>query len=163
MPNHFHLCGQIRSSDELARFFSEKFINKGEDEMKKNLLPDFTLDQLGKKTSKSFSNFFNSYAQCFNNMYERKGNLFMQNIKKQEINDDESFCRAIQYIHTNPIHHGFVNGLLDWPYTSYNTILSDLPTKIDRAYVLDKFGGRDEFIKYHQHPIDLRNQFLDLV
>lgn len=116
---------------------------------------------LTKKANKSYSNLLNSYTQSFNKVYDRKGSLFMQNMKKQEITDDNSLCKVVHYTHTNPVHHRFVKTLGDWPHTSYKTFLSDRPTKLERAYVLDKFGGLDRFIKYHEQPIDLKYKFLE--
>lgn len=149
MPNHFHLLLKIRQETELMKYFRIE----NEEEINENVLI--------KKVSKSFSNLFNSYTQAFNKMYERKGSLFMPNMKREEVNNDGSFCKVVHYIHANPVHHKFVKEVDRWAYSSYNTFLSKAPTKIERDYVLQVFGGRDWFIKYHQQPIDPKNKWLD--
>ena len=166
MPNHFHLLIQVKSEEELTDYFSIAGNNADTSnqihELVKSPLTKFTNEHLVKKVSKSFSNFFNSYTQSFNKVYHRMGSLFMQNMKKQEVNDDSSFCKIVHYIHANPVHHQFVKRISDWPHSSYNIFLSKLPTKLDRDYVLNVFGGIDWFIKYHEQPIDPKYKFLEL-
>jgi REP element-mobilizing transposase RayT len=165
MPNHFHLLARIKSEEELNTYFHqvshqqiELLDNPGQI---KQAVQDFTYEQLVKKISKSFSNLFNSYTQSFNKIYDRMGSLFMQNMKKEEVNDDNSLCKVVHYIHANPVHHQFVRRIEDWPHSSYRIFLSTSPTKLERDYVLQIFGGIEWFIKYHQQPIDLKIKFLE--
>lgn len=74
---------------------------------------------------------------------------------------NNSFCKVIHYSHANPVHHGFTKKIEEWPHSSYQIFFSTNPTKLEREYVLDMFGGLDAFIKYHQQPIDLKNNFLE--
>ena len=165
MPNHFHLLARVRSEEELADYFSRT--SEEQDELPDNLevlkqpVQLFTSEQLVKKVSKSFSNLFNSYIQSYNKVYDRMGSLFMQNMKKEEVNDDNSFCKVVHYIHANPVHHQFVKKIENWPHSSYNTFLSKSHTKIERDYVLNVFGGIEWFIKYHQQLIDPKYKFLE--
>jgi putative transposase len=165
MPNHFHLLIKIKDESELEAYFSQKE-ETGTTELSDNKLQAPKSPQdiiwLNKKVSKSFSNLFNSYTQAFNKMYNRMGSLFMQNMKREEVCTDGDFCRVVHYIHANPVHHKFVKGVDKWSYSSYNTFLSQAPTKIERDYVLQVFGGLDWFIKYHQQPIDPKNKWFDI-
>jgi putative transposase len=161
MPNHFHLLLKIREETELIKYFSLKK-EKSSEGLSQNTGEEINEDVLIKKVSKSFSNLFNSYTQAFNKMYERKGSLFMPNMKREEVNNDGSFCKVVHYIHANPVHHKFVKEVNKWAYSSYNTFLSKAPTKIERGYVLQVFGGLDWFIKYHQQPIDPKNKWVDI-
>lgn len=165
MPNHFHLLVKIRSEKELLDYFEQKGKSRpGEVENDTKIIEPITgSDQLFlvKKVSKSFSNLFNSYTQAFNKMYDRMGSLFMQNMKREDVNDDGGFCKVVHYIHANPVHHQFVKGIDQWPHSSYKIFLSKAPTKLDREYVLQVFGGLDWFIKYHQQPIDPKNKWMD--
>jgi hypothetical protein len=43
-----------------------------------------------------------------------------------------------------------------WTYTSYNSLLNTKPTKLEREYVLNLFGGVDGFRKFHDQQIELR-------
>jgi putative transposase len=158
MPNHFHLLVKIRSEAELENYFQSKPPVLGQKAVKSSLLvtPDLAIDEQFyiKKVSKSFSNAFNSYTQAFNRMYDRMGSLFMQNMKNEEVLTDESFCKVVHYIHSNPVHHRFVKRIDEWPHSSYKVFLSKAPTRLDRDYVLNVFGGLDSFIDYHNQPID---------
>ena len=120
LPNHFHLLLKIRDEQELTTYFHQKDFNT---ESVSDLLPQTTVKQinaevLNKKISKSFSNLFNSYTQAFNKMYERRGSLFIPNMKREEVNNDGSFCKVVHYIHANPVHHQFVKTLDKWPHSS---------------------------------------------
>lgn len=150
MPNHFHLVLEVRSEDELL-FLWQKPGAKSE----------LTQLDLEHKTSKAFGNFFSSYTQSFNKVYNRKGSLFIPSMKLESINDDNSFCKVIHYTHANPVHHGFTKKMEEWLHSSYQIFFSSNPTKLERDYVLAMFGGLEAFIKYHQQPIDLKNNFLE--
>ena len=160
MQNHFHFLVQIKEENELITLF--------ETQIKSRLFnspngsgffnqQEFIL----KKANKAFSNLFNSYTQSFNKVYMRRGSLFMQNMKKKEINDDQSFCKVVHYIHANPVHHKFVSKIDLWPHSSYRIFLSNMPTNLEREYVLKLFGGLERFIKYHEQPIDPKYGFFD--
>ena len=123
MPNHFHLLAQLKTEEELTKQFEQQIKTK-QILSNNNQLVFNQQDYLFKKANKAYSNFFNSYTQSFNKFYNRKGSLFMQNLKSEEINTDNSFCKVVHYLHANPVHHRFVKSLEDWPHTSYKKILS---------------------------------------
>ena len=154
MPNHFHLLAQLKTEEELMTQF-EKTLHLGK------ISTVSTRDFLIKKANKPFSNFLNSYTQSFNKLYHRKGSLFMQNTKQHEITNDNSFCKVVHYLHANPIHHRFVKLLNAWPHTSYTIFLSNMPTSLERNYVLDIFGGLEQFIKYHEQPVEPKYKLLE--
>lgn len=110
--------------------------------------------------SKAFSNLLNSYTQSFNKMYNRKGGLFISNLKRKAIESEDYFTRCITYIHQNPMHHGFTDNFQTWKFSSMATILSDRPTKIEREEVLDWFGGKSGFLKDHSVPVPIQNIIL---
>jgi hypothetical protein len=80
----------------------------------------------------------------------------MPNFKKKEINNDNYFTKVIHYIHANPVHHGFVNNIENWQWSSYHAFTSNAKTLLKRAEVLQWFGNEHEFISFHQQPIDKR-------
>ena len=149
MPNHFHLTLQVRQEEELQQLW------------KKSTSQILTQEQLVLKTSKAFGNLFSSYTQSFNRVYDRMGSLFIPSMKTEPITDDNHFCKVIHYTHANPVHHGFTKNIEDWPHSSYKIFLSDKPTKLERRYVLDMFGGKTAFVKYHEQPIDLKIKYLE--
>jgi putative transposase len=46
-----------------------------------------------------------------------------------------------------------VDDFRDWPYSSYAACLTDKPTKLARAAVLDWFGGVEGFVAAHKRPL----------
>ena len=143
MPNHLHLVIQIRYKEELCNLWKTPAT-----------LSELTEKQLELKTSKSFANLFSSYTQAFNKTYHRRGSLFIPSMKMKLITDAQGICKVIHYTHSNPVHHGFTKGIADWPHSSYHALIKTTPTKLEREYVLDLFGGLKAFIKYHEQPID---------
>lgn len=79
LPNHFHLLISIKQIEEIKLLESFTTFQK---------LPDEKLQPIiEKKVSKAFSNLFSSYTQAFNKVYERKGSLFVPNMKSILIED----------------------------------------------------------------------------
>ena len=103
--------------------------------------------------SRHLSNLFIAYAKAFNKAYGRTGSLFESPFKRKRVDSDRHFGALVVYIHRNPQKHGLVDDFLDWPYSSYGTILSSRATRIQRAAVLDWFGGRAGFVEAHRTPV----------
>jgi len=138
MPNHFHCLVLIKDQEEIEASFG-KFE---------------TFQKLEYRLSKQFASLFSSYTQAFNKRHNRKGSLFAPNFKKKEITSNDYISKVIAYIHTNPIHHRFVQNIKDWRFSSYQSILSDKPTQVNRQEVLNWFGGKNAFEDFHQSYIN---------
>ena len=98
---------------------------------------------------KSFSDFLNSYTKCFNKTSERNGGLFQRKFKRKLISDEDYLTRIVLYIHWNPIKHNLTDDFSLWKYSSYRAYLSEKPSKINRNLVLEWFGSKEEFKKFH--------------
>jgi hypothetical protein len=101
-----------------------------------------------------FKNFLNGYTKAFNNMHERQGYLFRQNLKRKAVLSETYFTALIQYIHYNPVHHGFVKQVHEWPHSSYHSLLSSRNTLLARDQVLEWFGGKEAFAAFSQTTPD---------
>jgi putative transposase len=129
MPNHFHLLVCVRSEEALRLTF-----------------PKF--ETLEKLISKQFANFFSSYTQSFNKVYQRRGSLFIKNFKRTPILDERQWQDTFLYIHLNPIKHGFVKDHEGWKQSSWHAYKNmEKPSGLDRAYYLNFFDGWDH-VKY---------------
>lgn len=143
MPNHLHLMIRVKGENEVLQFLKQK--------KKTTTLQGFqTLEGFSKTISKQFSDLFNGYTQAYNKQFNRKGSLFNPRFPRKLIKDESHFTTLIAYIHHNPVHHGFVKNIDDWPYSSWHAYLSDQPTQILRNEGLDWFGGRNEFVEFHR-------------
>jgi putative transposase len=145
LPNHFHFLIRTKSKVEIETTFGKLE----------------TFQKLEERISKQFSNLFSSYTQSYNKVYERKGSLFVPNFKKKEITSYKYLTNVIHYIHSNPVHHGFVKDIYDWPHSSFHTFFSNKNTILKRDDVLRLYGGIDMFINTHKEVID-RSMALEL-
>ncbi len=147
LPNHFHLLVKIKDDKNITDHF-QRIKGKEPDVYDNIKLSDFIMERVG--------NWLNSYTKAFNKMYNRKGALFMDYTKRTEIEKDNDFCKIIHYILANPVHHGLVKTIEEWPYSSYHSFLSDSPTRLLRNEILDWFGGKKQFMEFHRQPIHLK-------
>jgi REP element-mobilizing transposase RayT len=123
MPNHFHFL--IRIKEDLS-------------------------EKQNKLLSNAFKKWFVSYAQSYNKVHKRKGNLFTQKFRRKNISSEKYLRNAIGYIHLNPAYHGFVNYPDDWKYSSFKAYLNDKPTQIHKNEALEFFDDRENFLFYHR-------------
>ena len=135
MPNHFHLFVQIKSESELIKILRT---NPG------------TKTVSNKTISYRFSHFFNGYAQWYNKKYKRQGSLFRSGFKRKLVEDKEYFVDLVHYIHSNPVNAGIAKNIEQWEFSSYNLILSESTTFINKSSVIEHFVDIDNFIQVHQ-------------
>jgi len=150
MPNHFHFAVLIKDRNDIESIM--------------RTLPKFqTLAKLNIENyvSKQFSNLFSSYSQAFNKQQNRRGTLFEKPFKRSHIDSDKYFRNMIPYIHFNPVHHGFVKDLRDWPYSSFESFFTDKTTNIKRNEVINWFDDKENFLHHHHRSVD-NKMVLDL-
>jgi REP element-mobilizing transposase RayT len=133
IPNHFHLLLYIRPEDNIKSGILKRASITGRNPI-----------------TQAFANFFNSYSKSYNIAYNRMGRLFLYPFKRILVDKEDYLLTLINYIHRNPIHHGIVKNFSEWKYSSYNTILSNKPTKIERAYIIQLLGSKKDFVLFHE-------------
>lgn len=148
MPNHFHFLLKVNSTCE------KKYLPKPT--YKVNSVPDkkqprrLITNNIRNPISQAFSNLQNSYARRYNIKYDRKGGLFQSRIQRKHVDSPEYLLDAINYIHQNPVSHGFSKYCEEWKYSSYDAIIGKGKTKIDRVAVIEWFDDIDNFEAYHK-------------
>jgi putative transposase len=152
LPNHFHLFSKIKEETALIQHFQE--IKKKKFELLQHDLSNFIMER--------FSNFLNSYTKAFNKVNKRKGALFMDYLKRSKVNEAGDFTSFIWYVHKNAEHHQLVKSIGEWKCDSYHSLISQSPTSLLRSEVIEWFGSREEFIKFHQQTIDPKTNFYDI-
>ncbi|WP_138431783.1 hypothetical protein [Fodinibius saliphilus] len=145
MPNHLHLMVRVREEKEVFEFLRDK----KDDHL--NLQGFRNLGGLKKVIPQQFSNLFNAYTKAYNKKYDRKGSLFIPNFRRKKVSSDQYFSRLIIYIHNNPVHHGFVEDINDWPHSSWHAYVVDRSTNINKAEGIAWFGGQEAFEQIHQN------------
>jgi len=147
LPNHFHFMIRIKKIEVIRKLF--KTIKKKKRKFKIKSAPEFIMER--------FSNLLNSYAKTFNKKYSRKGGLFIDIMKRIEVEEVSQFAPTISYIHKNAVHHGYCNEISKWPWSSYLPIIFGSSTQLLRDELLDFFGVLDALIEFHKHPAYLKN------
>lgn len=127
LKNHFHLMIRIKDIEDLP---------------KKIIIDQNQLHQ-------PFSNLFNAYTKGINNLTGRTGSLFQKSFHKIRITDLSYLQNLIIYIHLNPVKHDFLLDFKNYRHSSYQTIISDKPTKLKRDDVIKIFDDKSNFIYCH--------------
>ena len=73
--------------------------------------------------------------------------LWQRRFWEHQIRDDSDFAHHMNYIHWNPMKHGYVSRVADWPYSSFHRYV--------RAGVYDKdWAGTIDHAHDHRHASD---------
>ena len=140
LKNHFHILVYLRMDNEI--------------EFEK--LEYSTIENLKViEPSKQFGFLFNAYTQAINKKFNRSGGLFEKPFERKIITSDTYLKNIIHYIHNNPVQHGFVKQMSLYPWSSYDSILSDKPTKLKRKEILAIYGSKDDFVEYHNKNLNI--------
>ncbi len=110
-----------------------------------------------KKCSQIFSNFFNAYAKSINKAYGRKGSLFKRKFSRIKVSNEDYLKRLVLYIHTNAQHHGIVPKFEYYKHSSYEAYISNKNSDVSRDYILDLYGGVENFKVAHKNQSDCLN------
>jgi len=101
---------------------------------------------------------FNSYTKAFNRRYDRTGTLFEGPYKASRVDQDRYLLHLCRYIHANPVKHGLVSDLKQWPYSNYLEWIGDRNGKlVDRAFVREHFpvaGNYRQFVLDYLSGLD---------
>ncbi|MCP4362605.1 MAG: hypothetical protein GY796_31755, partial [Chloroflexi bacterium] len=133
LRNHFHFAVRIKAPQEHGSFE----------------------EPCSYDPSKQFATFFGTYTKAINKAYKRTGTLFEGRFKRKPVENDQYLTHLITYIHWNPAKHGFVDDYGDWPYSSYQALISSKPTQLSRENVLGQFEGLENFQQFHRDGYDL--------
>lgn len=137
LPHKFELLVLFRAKNEIM-----KNLHLEEKELTKEREHRFLMQPI--------SNFLNSYAKAYNKMFQRKGALFVDYIKRDKLEDEESLIRSLCDIHMLPVQHHLVSSPQDWKYSSYGSYLNlELHSSVSRSFLLDLFGNKQNFVEMH--------------
>jgi hypothetical protein len=146
LPNHFHFLIKIKPFKTVQSFLQAKPEPECTATEIKFIANQITLNGL---MEQAFKRFFQSYALSFNEMHNRKGNLFYRPFKRIRIEKDAQLTMTMVYIHANVQKHGLRKDFTQYQWSSWQSILSEKPTLLARAEVIDWFGNVAACIKAH--------------
>jgi len=75
--------------------------------------------------------------------------LFEHPFKRRLIDNEPYLQKSIAYIHNNPVKAGIVARMSDYQWSSYNALISNKPTQLNRELVMLIFGDKEYFVNYH--------------
>jgi len=136
LPNHFHIILKLKNNHELPIEFKNGT----------------------KKIHQPFSNFFNAYTKAFNLKHNRTGSLFQKHLKRKLIDSTDYLTKLIIYINTNPSHHNIAD-YSTYKHSSFQALISDNSTSIDRDFVISLFGDVENF----KYTLKLKKDNLDSI
>ncbi len=151
LKNHFHLLIRTRSESDIRDVYKNELLKS------KNTRVEKDEKHISWILSNGFASLFKSYAQSINIGYNRTGRLFEEPFRRILVDTDEYFTELVFYIHHNPQKHKFINDFKFYPYSSYYSLLSLSATKLRRGELLEWFGGREEFRKFHEIDQPMNN------
>jgi len=74
----------------------------------------------------------------------RERGIWQRRFWEHAIRDDADFERHVEYTHFNPVKHGYVARVCDWPYSSFHRYVQDglMPADWggDQGKIHDRFG-----------------------
>ena len=56
---------------------------------------------------------------------KNQSSLWQQRFWEHQIRDNEDYARHVDYVHWNPVKHGYVTRVADWPYSSVHRYLRE--------------------------------------
>jgi putative transposase len=159
LPNHFHLLVRVKSEKEFVVQASEgrssTFTSTAYDKSGTSGTAVFqggtkVLTDISDIISELFRRFFTSYAKSINKQEGRVGSLFQKNFKRKIISKEKYFRSVVHYIHANPQTHGICTDFKEYPYSSYQRMLMEMPSKLKKQELFDWFESKENFIRVHQ-------------
>jgi hypothetical protein len=89
---------------------------------------------------------FNSYSKAYNKRYDHSGTLFQGNYQVKPVEQDGYLLHLCRYIHANPVIHGLVEEVADWPYSNCLEWVGERAgTLVDRDFVQAHFPNPDDY------------------
>jgi putative transposase len=82
------------------------------------------------------------YAQSSSRNRKRERGIWQRRFWEHRIRDEEELQRHIDYIHYNPVKHGLVDLISDWPWSTYHRYVRERLYR--RDYWHDVKGDLDE-------------------
>ena len=151
LPNHFHLL--IRTKYWVHQTSETNKTTGDTSNIKKEKM---------NPVSFAFQRFFAAYSQAINVQERRTGSLFQKPFRRVEVTSTRQLAYMVFYIHSNPQKHSIVEDFRQYPWSSYERVIRDRPSKLNKEAVLEWFTNKENYIAYHtQKPI--LDDFKDLM
>jgi REP element-mobilizing transposase RayT len=153
LPNELHLVIKINAEQDLFNFYKQNDFFPDENESLESIkklnqsLAAQNFNVFDKHTQKLFTNFLNSFVAESKNQKQLAFNKITKSgLSKTELIKENDLVSAITTVHQLPVKNKVCKQIPDWKYSSYQAILSEKPSNINREFVLSLFESREKFI-----------------
>ncbi len=75
-------------------------------------------------------------------MAKREKGLWQRRYWEHQIRDEADLSRHVEYVYCNPVKHGLVKQVKDWPYSSFHRDVQRGIFSTDWAGALESFTGK---------------------
>ncbi len=124
MSNHFHFCIKVKSQEEIDSYLNELPEKDHTVAISKYLLSMDRETSIDNLIIGQHLRFLISYAQAFNKMHNRSGNLLTKKFKRSVFDPAVKFKYMQYYLHHNPRKHNIIDDFKAYKWTSYHEILN---------------------------------------
>ena len=99
--------------------------------------------------SDQFRRFFQSYALSINKQEGRTGSLFTKPFRRLAVENEDYMKWLVFYIHYNPEKHCIISNFKNFRHSSFQALVSDSKTDLERNDLFEFFGGQKKFMEFH--------------
>ena len=153
LNNHTHHISKIKPVDAIFTYGNELIDGTRTAAMKSFLTNPKNESIFDSMIERQMNSMLVSYANYYNNKYERKGGLFQSPFRRTQIHDDSHLQQAIIYVNANAQKHHLASDFKSYPYSSYNATISNNCEYINAEDFLNFFGGVEKFISLHESQV----------
>jgi putative transposase len=87
-----------------------------------------------------FSRGLDPQLRSASKIVKREEGIWQRRYWEHAIRDDSDFQRHVDYIHFNPVKHGYVSRVVDWPHSSFHRY-------VERGILPADWGGDMKYIQ----------------
>ena len=82
--------------------------------------------------------------EYLNDARQRRGErgIWQRRYWEHVIRDEADYCAHMDYVHINPLKHGYVTHVRDWPYSTFHRLVQDGTYPMDWAGAMENQVGR---------------------
>ena len=67
----------------------------------------------------------NDVGRSASRLHRREGSLWQRRFWEHRVKDQADLNRCFDYLHWNPVKHGHVSRVADWPYSTFHRFVRD--------------------------------------
>ena len=166
LPDHYHLLLKIYPVDLLFESWEDKGKPPGRNILRKlpivppsrdqvdfdflRALPEYIQEMATAAwTSQQIGAMLSSYAHRITDREMMDGGIFERPFLRREIPEDQ-VEKVLIWLHRNARHHRVESDYTTYKWTSYQSYLSEKATVLPRMEILNRFGGREGFVRAHE-------------